>query len=213
MILMLTNEVENNKVKCAKYWPDFGQTLKLSRFHVENMVETSTETFIRRELQVTSTEKGGKTRIVYQFHYHSWPDHDVPDDPSDILGLLSEIHSKQSRDKSNSPIVVHCSAGIGRTGTVIAIDILIHLFDELGFEQDVDIEKTCQILRTQRSGMIQTEHQYRLIYQAFSNYIDAEGKRQAAKMDKGSKLAPRQSYGNIDFSKPPGVGGGPGTTV
>lgn len=204
IIVMLTNETENNKVKCAKYWPDFGETMKFEKLNVENLLENSTTNFIRRELKVSSLEKGNKKApvIVYQYHYTEWPDHDVPNDAGSILGLLSEVHTKQMRNKQDPPIVIHCSAGIGRTGTVMAIDILMHLLDEQGFDSEIDIQKTCQILRTQRSGMIQTEKQYQLIYQSIENYMDSVNSRQAKKIDQDHSKA-TSSYGNIDFSSHP----------
>lgn len=201
IIVMLTNEVEAGKSKCAKYWPNLGQSVEYDKIVVDNMLEHKTKTFTMRELRIYHSDKAKKAPLmVYQYHFTDWPDHGAPDDPGAILGLLNEIHTKHDSCGRNAPIVVHCSAGIGRTGTVMVVDVLMHLLDEKGLNTEIDIKKTAQLLRTQRSGMVQTEMQYRFVYQAIKHFIDTEGKRIAAKKDMATSGRP--SYGNIDFSKP-----------
>lgn len=97
-----------------------------------NLKEVTNPHYILREFIVhhdTSEDEEG--RHIFQFHFKAWPDHGVPHDPGVVLGFLSDVTLKQStlgsEGKSPGPIVVHCSAGIGRTGTFIVIDILINL--------------------------------------------------------------------------------------
>lgn len=73
---------------------------------------------------------------MYHFHFKAWPDHGVPHDPGTVLGFLHDVKLKQDelvRDDLNpGAIVVHCSAGIGRTGTFIVIDILLNVMAQQG---------------------------------------------------------------------------------
>jgi len=201
IIVMLTNEVEAGKSKCAKYWPDLGLSSEHDKIVVDNMLEHKTKNFTMRELRVYHADKAKKApHMVYQYHFTEWPDHGVPDDPGAVLGLLNEIHVKHEACGRSAPIVVHCSAGIGRTGSVMVIDVLMHLIDEQGIDAEVDVQKTAQLLRTQRSGMLQTERQYRFAYMSVLHYIEAEGQRQSLQKSKGSDEN-RPSYGNIDFTK------------
>lgn len=102
-----------------------------------NLKEMTNPHYILREYLVhhdNSEDTDG--RHIYQFHFKAWPDHGVPHDPGTVLGFLSDVTLKQStlasEGLSPGPIVVHCSAGIGRTGTFIVIDILINLISYQG---------------------------------------------------------------------------------
>ena len=92
------------------------------------------------------------------------------------------IYLKQEslEPKPNGPTIVHCSAGIGRTGTFIVIDMIIDQIKRLGFESEVDIQRTVQMVRSQRSGMVQTEAQYRFVYLAIQHYIETVQRRMEA---------------------------------
>ncbi|XP_067883477.1 tyrosine-protein phosphatase non-receptor type 6-like [Heterodontus francisci] len=98
--------------------------------------------------------------------------------------------------KDAGPIIVHCSAGIGRTGTIIVIDMLVDKINRQGVDCDIDIQKTIQIVRTQRSGMVQTEAQYKFIYMAVSQYIETtQRKLQLLEENKEAE----SEYGNIRY--------------
>jgi tyrosine-protein phosphatase non-receptor type 11 len=87
----------------------------------------------------------------------------VPQDPGTVLSFLTDINAKQeelTNTEGVGPVIVHCSAGIGRTGTFIVIDILISIMQLQGYETDVDIQRAIQLVRAQRSGMVQTEASY-----------------------------------------------------
>ena len=80
-------------------------------------------------------DEDSEARNTYHFHFKAWPDHGVPQDPGAVLGFLTDVNLKQSTlngDREPGPIVVHCSAGIGRTGTFIVIDILLNLISFQG---------------------------------------------------------------------------------
>ncbi|NXY54665.1 PTN6 phosphatase, partial [Callaeas wilsoni] len=116
-------------------------------------------------------------RLVRHFQYCSWPDHGVPNEPGGVLSFLDQVNRAQRSIPGSGPIVVHCSAGIGRTGTIIVIDILVDTIHRQGLDCDIDIPKTIQMVRRQRSGMVQTEAQYRFVYTAVQRFIEAEQKR------------------------------------
>ena len=104
--------------------------------HITNLKETTNPHYILREFLAHRDSEDSKGRHIYQFHFKAWPDHGVPHDPGPVLAFLSDITLKQStlasEGLSPGPIVVHCSAGTGRTGAFIAIDILISVITYQG---------------------------------------------------------------------------------
>lgn len=176
IIVMTTKEVERGRNKCTRYWPDPDTTKDISTFHVRYLKEFEYSDYTLREFELTS-ETNPIPRTIYQFHYTGWPDHGVPKDPSPVLNILHEVNARQQSIPSAGPIIVHCSAGIGRTGTFIVIDTLINMIKEQGLDCEIDISKSIQIVRAQRSGMVQTEAQYEFIYKAIQHYISTETAR------------------------------------
>lgn len=179
VIVMTTKETERGRTKCTRYWPDDKQMIKtFGNYSVMLKEEEHTAYYIFREMKVwVDNSEGTEPRSVYQFHYTGWPDHGVPDDPSSVLNILEDVNIKQNHIEGAGPIVVHCSAGIGRTGTFIVIDILIHILKEQGLNSEIDIKQAILNVRAQRSGMVQTEAQYKFIYIALQHYITAEDTR------------------------------------
>uniref|UniRef100_A0A6Q2YED8 protein-tyrosine-phosphatase n=1 Tax=Esox lucius TaxID=8010 RepID=A0A6Q2YED8_ESOLU len=194
VIVMTTKEVERGKSKCVKYWPDMSALKEYGAMRVRNVKETSAHDYILRELKLS---KGNTERTVWQYHFRAWPDHGVPTDPGGVLDFLEEVNIKQESILEAGPIVVHCSAGIGRTGTFIVIDILIDVIREKGVDCDIDVPKTIQMVRSQRSGMVQTEAQYRFIYMAVQHYIETLQRR--IEEEQKSKIKGRE-YTNIKYS-------------
>ncbi|KAF6728007.1 Tyrosine-protein phosphatase non-receptor type 6 [Oryzias melastigma] len=135
-------------------------------------------------------------RYIWHYQYLSWPDHGVPNEPGGVLWFLEEINRTQNSAKEVGPMVVHCSAGIGRTGTIIVIDILIDIISRQGLDCDIDIPKTIQRVRQQRSGMVQTEAQYKFIYMAVQQHIDTAQKR--LEEEQRNKMKERE-YSNIKY--------------
>ncbi|KRY70557.1 Tyrosine-protein phosphatase corkscrew -like protein, partial [Trichinella pseudospiralis] len=106
----------------------------------------------------------------------AWPDHGVPPNPGTVVNFLEEINQLESGMTEKRPLIVHCSAGIGRTGTFIAIDLILCLIRKYGLQCTIDIRRTVQMLRSQRSGMVQTEAQYKFVYMSVHYYIDTFAK-------------------------------------
>uniref|UniRef100_A0A8C5XZK3 Tyrosine-protein phosphatase non-receptor type n=1 Tax=Microcebus murinus TaxID=30608 RepID=A0A8C5XZK3_MICMU len=197
VIVMTTKEVERGKSKCVKYWPDEYSLKEYRVMHVRNVKESAARDYTLRELKLSKVGQGNTERTIWQYHFRTWPDHGVPSDPGVMLDFLEEVHHKQESIMDAGPVVVHCSAGIGRTGTFIVIDILIDIIREKGVDCDIDVPKTIQMVRSQRSGMVQTEAQYRFIYMAVQHYIETLQRRieeEQKSKRKGHK------YTNIKYS-------------
>ncbi|MED6288230.1 protein tyrosine phosphatase, non-receptor type 11 [Characodon lateralis] len=197
VIVMTTKEVERGKSKCVKYWPEMSALKEYGAMRVRNVREANAHDYILRELKLSKVGQGNTERTVWQYHFRTWPDHGVPTDPGGVLDFLEEVNLKQESILDAGPITVHCSAGIGRTGTFIVIDILIDVIREKGVDCDIDVPKTIQMVRSQRSGMVQTEAQYRFIYMAVQHYIETLQRR--IEEEQKSKIKGRE-YTNIKYS-------------
>uniref|UniRef100_A0A672JE23 protein-tyrosine-phosphatase n=1 Tax=Salarias fasciatus TaxID=181472 RepID=A0A672JE23_SALFA len=197
VIVMTTKEMERGRNKCVRYWPDLHATKEFGKVLVRNVDERPAQDYVLRKLEVTRLDRVGKPlRYIWHYQYLSWPDHGVPNEPGGVLWFLEEVNRTQSAIPDTGPIVVHCSAGIGRTGTIIVIDILIDIINRQGLDCDIDIPKTIQRVRQQRSGMVQTEAQYKFIYMAVQQYIDTAQKR--LEEEQRNKMKERE-YSNIKY--------------
>ena len=90
------------------------------------------------------------------------------------------MNARQESVTNAGPILVHCSAGIGRTGTFIVIDMILDQIKRNGLDCEIDIQRTIQMVRSQRSGMVQTEAQYKFVYLAVQHYIETVSQRMLA---------------------------------
>ena len=175
-VIMLTNWTENGTSKCSSYFaPCAGTRKHLDRYAVntESVVDL-TPGLVHRTIGVCSLDSGER-RAVPHFHYTAWPDHRVPDEVESLFTLSSEL---SKRDAHSSPIVIHCSAGIGRSGVFCVLDIMARRLkkgSEIGAEEvDIDIYQLVSNLRKQRAGMVQTEEQYMFCHTALLQYIEKE---------------------------------------
>ncbi|CAB1336886.1 unnamed protein product, partial [Coregonus sp. 'balchen'] len=196
VIVMTTKEMERGRNKCVRYWPDLNATKEFGKVSVKNVEEHPAQDYILRELEVTRLDRRELVRYIWHYQYLSWPDHGVPNEPGGVLSFLEQVNRTQSAIPDTGPIVVHCSAGIGRTGTIIVIDILIDIINRQGLDCDIDIPKTIQRVRQQRSGMVQTEAQYKFIYMAVQQYIDTAQKRLEEEQRNKTK---EREYSNIKY--------------
>jgi tyrosine-protein phosphatase non-receptor type 11 len=142
LVVMTTKVMERGKTKCARYWPDVGQTEEYGSYSVTNVTEETSKDYTLREFVLT---KGEEKRNVFHYHFLGWPDHGTPEDPGSVLNFLHDVNIKQEALEAAGPIVVHCSAGIGRTGTFIVIDMIIDQIQTLGLDCEIDIQRTIQV--------------------------------------------------------------------
>ncbi|KAL3880848.1 hypothetical protein ACJMK2_033054 [Sinanodonta woodiana] len=161
-IVMLTNLVEMGKVKCKQYWPEEGEEIYGSVKVKLVRVETGSD-YVKRNLDVTV---GDKSRRVAQFHYKAWPDKDVPDTAWSLVGFWNAVC--KLKISGEGPVVVHCSAGVGRTGTFIALDIISN---EACETSHVAVMSCVANLREQRLNMVQTASQYMFLHEVVAESL------------------------------------------
>ncbi|VDP04488.1 unnamed protein product, partial [Soboliphyme baturini] len=190
------------KSKCARYWSCVGQQKVCGLNKELTIVTVSEETCPDYTLRTLSVKrnvesKATEERTIYQYQFLAWPDHGVPSDPSSVLNFLEEVDRRAATIKDCGPVVVHCSAGIGRTGAFIAIDLILNSIKRNGLQCIIDIRRTVEMLRSQRSGMVQTEAQYKFVYLAVQHYIDILAKH--LQEQKRSEVLQRE-YTNIRYT-------------
>ncbi|XP_031472192.1 tyrosine-protein phosphatase non-receptor type 9 isoform X2 [Phasianus colchicus] len=192
VIVMTTRLEEGGRRKCGQYWPlekDFQMrfgALTITNLGVENLSH-----YKKTILEIHSAE-GKERRLLSHFQYLSWPDYGVPSSAATLIDFLGAVKQQQRvavsalgpRFKGHPggpPLVVHCSAGIGRTGTLCALDICLSQLQDVG---TLDIQQTVQRMRTQRAFSIQTPEQYFFCYSAVLEHAQRRGLLPAAQ--KGS---------------------------
>ncbi|XP_036203650.1 receptor-type tyrosine-protein phosphatase F isoform X9 [Myotis myotis] len=158
-VVMMTRLEEKSRVKCDQYWPLRGtETYGLIQVTLLDTVELATYT-----VRTFALHKSGSSekRELRQFQFMAWPDHGVPEYPTPILAFLRRVKACNPLDAG--PMVVHCSAGVGRTGCFIVIDAML---ERMKHEKTVDIYGHVTCMRSQRNYMVQTEDQYVFIHEA-----------------------------------------------
>ncbi|XP_054870166.1 receptor-type tyrosine-protein phosphatase F isoform X10 [Amphiprion ocellaris] len=158
-IIMMTRLEEKSRVKCDQYWPSRGtETYGMIQVTMLDTVELATYS-----VRTFALYKNGSSekREVRQFQFMAWPDHGVPEYPTPILTFLRRVKACNPPDAG--PMVVHCSAGVGRTGCFIVIDAML---ERMKHEKSVDIYGHVTCMRAQRNYMVQTEDQYIFIHEA-----------------------------------------------
>ncbi|NWR71897.1 PTPRJ phosphatase, partial [Centropus unirufus] len=168
-IVMLTKCVEQARTKCEQYWPE-----KQSKSYGDIIVTMVSEIILPEwTIRDFTVEKADtpESHTVRQFHFTSWPDHGVPETTDLLINFRHLVHEYSSQNPVDSPTLVHCSAGVGRTGTFIAIDRLIQQID---MENTVDVYGVVYDLRMHRPLMVQTEDQYVFLNQCVMDIIRSQ---------------------------------------
>ncbi|XP_029290476.1 receptor-type tyrosine-protein phosphatase eta-like isoform X3 [Cottoperca gobio] len=164
-LVMLTRCNEQGRVKCEQYWNN--GTKHFENITVTTTSEISLEDWTIRDFDIKNV-KTAETRSVRQFHFTVWPDHGVPQTTELLIGFRHLVREHMNQYSRHSPTVVHCSAGVGRTGTFIAIDSLIFQIER---ENIVDVYGIVHDLRMHRPLMVQTEDQYVFLNQCAIDII------------------------------------------
>ncbi|XP_064604299.1 receptor-type tyrosine-protein phosphatase kappa-like [Liolophura sinensis] len=164
-VIMLTNLVETTKTKCSQYWPDEGSE-SFGLITVTLLDEENYADFTVRTLQLIHIKRKQECQTVKQFHFTAWPDHGAPAHATALLDFRDKVNNCQTQ--FSGPVVVHCSAGVGRTGTYIALDYLIAQAHDEGV---VDVPACVRQLREQRVNMVQTLEQYKFLHEALAEAL------------------------------------------
>ncbi|CAL1680484.1 unnamed protein product [Lasius platythorax] len=157
IICMLANVIENGKTKCEQYWPDIGKKKKYGDVIVLNAKHNVFADYCFRTFQVTC---GEETRKIEHLHYTAWPDHGVPLYTHSVVTYLKKL---LATPPGNGPVVIHCSAGVGRTGTIILCDICLHRAAAEGL---IDVFAETASIRNERANMVDNKQQYLLAHLA-----------------------------------------------
>ncbi|XP_027477018.1 tyrosine-protein phosphatase non-receptor type 1 isoform X3 [Zalophus californianus] len=156
------------QLKCAQYWPQKEE--KEMIFEDTNLKLTLISEDIKSYYTVRQLElenlTSQETREILHFHYTTWPDFGVPESPASFLNFLFKVRESGSLSTEHGPVVVHCSAGIGRSGTFCLADTCLLLMDKRKDPSSVDIKKVLLEMRKFRMGLIQTADQLRFSYLA-----------------------------------------------
>ncbi|TNN72123.1 Tyrosine-protein phosphatase non-receptor type 4 [Liparis tanakae] len=191
MVVMLTTQVERGRVKCHQYWPNPDRSATYGDFSVTCHNEEGNTAFLVREMTLTHTQSE-QQRELTQIQYLAWPDHGVPDDSTDFLDFVSLVRTK--RAGQDQPMVVHCSAGIGRTGVLITMETALCLMECGQPVYPLDIVRT---MRDQRAMMIQTPLRENVEEEREEQRTAGEGAETAA-VDEEEAAAVEMMEGDMD---------------
>ncbi|OCT65093.1 hypothetical protein XELAEV_18041335mg [Xenopus laevis] len=177
IIAMVTLEDEGSREKSNRYWPRLGSrhnTVNYGRFKITTRFRTDSGCYATTGLKIKHL-LSGQERTVWHLQYTDWPEHGHPDDVKGFLSYLEEIQSVRRHTNStispnspNPPVLVHCSAGVGRAGVIILSEVMIACLEH---NEMLDIPLVLDMLRHQRMLMVQTLSQYTFVYKVLIQFL------------------------------------------
>lgn len=173
-VVMVTQCVEKGRVKCDQYWPADTEPLYYGDLVIQMLSESVLPEWTIREFRITSEGSCSYPRLVRHFHYTVWPDHGVPESTQSLIQFVRTVRDYVDRTSSTGATVVHCSAGVGRTGTFIALDRVLQQLDSKG---TIDLYGCVFDQRLHRQHMVQTECQYSFLHQCVRDVLRARKHR------------------------------------
>uniref|UniRef100_A0A1I8A6H7 protein-tyrosine-phosphatase n=1 Tax=Steinernema glaseri TaxID=37863 RepID=A0A1I8A6H7_9BILA len=227
LVIMLNNIMEQYMVKCHRYFPDSQEPVLFAydaaagrRFRVTLISEEDHGDFIIRELELALLSPEGpnedesgdfdrkilETRAVTHYQYTTWPDFGCPKETGHFLAFREHLKSsgKLESDSSSGPVVIHCSAGIGRTGTFVVIDTILASVEYDIALPEKSFEDWVLYLRRFRRGLIQTPHQLRFSWQSIVDSLQQTNKISRGRKKKSTSSSPSEASstgGNITLSE------------
>jgi len=175
VIVCLTKLSEGEVQKAHKYWPDEGQTMQFGKIYVSHSGSGIISNIVVRSftLWLEGDSSRENAMEVFHLHYQDWPDHGTPSSTQPIRTLAHLVTEKAD---ARGPVVVHCSAGVGRAGTFVAIHMTLNQLERLSLSQPctkfpINIKEVVSNLRSQREGTVQTVDQYIFIYKVIADSI------------------------------------------
>ncbi|KAI5729489.1 hypothetical protein M8J76_003060 [Diaphorina citri] len=165
-IVMLTQCIEKHRDKCYKYWPSDQHPMRCADIEISLQDVCHYGSWVLSELRMC---RGGEHRMISHYHFTTWPDSGVPSSPNTLVSFVLSFRTHIS--PAQHPIVVHCSAGVGRTGTFIALDTVLQRLHNSEGAGSVDILRIVHGLRRQRVLMVQSLAQYVYIYECVQVYL------------------------------------------
>jgi len=173
VIVCLTKLSEGEVQKAHKYWPDEGQTMLFGKIYVSHSGSGLVSNIIVRSFTLWLEGDRSNAMEVFHLHYQDWPDHGTPASTQPIRTLVRLVTEKSA--DARGPMVVHCSAGVGRAGTFVAIHMTLERLQisQSSTKFSINIKEMVSNLRSQREGTVQTVDQYIFIHKAIADFVQS----------------------------------------
>ncbi|KAM4881751.1 phosphatidylinositol phosphatase PTPRQ [Thomomys bottae] len=170
-LVMLTQCFEKGRIRCHQYWPEDNKPVTVfGDIVITKLMEDIQINWTIRDLKI---ERHGDFMTVRQCNFTGWPEHGVPENSAPLIHFVKLVRASRAHD--TTPMIIHCSAGVGRTGVFIALD---HLTQHINDHDFVDIYGLVAELRSERMCMVQNLAQYIFLHQCILDLLSNKGSNQ-----------------------------------